>query len=270
MGFVLMLLSWLLVSLIFMLVPVFLGRQIFALWFDKNSSIYELYTSAVGLYACLLLIRGTMLFAGWIQQGWLQLSQKLREWAVIAAKASVAFVLIVGLIPLLFGLLLEMVVLMPARVQLNQSAVFFLWQDWALGAMYTKITIALTFMGPDWWLKRAIDQLSRNGLRGLNLRSLILDLIVPAVTWLGLALALPYVIAYGICPIFCYEFETVIFVQRRIYPFLLLVLAVIGIILLQLKQFKKLYDHIKNDRYLVGRRLVNYNRPPNTPPAQTH
>jgi hypothetical protein len=25
--------------------------------------------------------------------------------------------------------------------------------------MYTKITIALTFMGPDWWLKAAIEQL---------------------------------------------------------------------------------------------------------------
>ena len=47
---------------------------------------------------------------------------------------------------------------MPARVPLNQSPVFFLWQDWALGAMYTKITIALTFMGPDWWLKRQDTQ----------------------------------------------------------------------------------------------------------------
>lgn len=26
----------------------------------------------------------------------------------------------------------------------------------------------------------------------------------------------------------------------------------------QLKQFAKLYEHIKNDKYLVGRRLVNY------------
>ena len=70
-----------------------------------------------------------------------------------------AFALLVGLNPLMFGLLLEVVALMPARVPLNQSPVFFLWQDWALGAMYTKITIALTFMGPDWWLKRAIEQL---------------------------------------------------------------------------------------------------------------
>ena len=63
----------------------------------------------------------------------------------------------------MFGLLLEVVALMPARVPLNQSPVFFLWQDWALGAMYTKITIALTFMGPEWWLKRAIEQLYQVG-----------------------------------------------------------------------------------------------------------
>ena len=78
-------------------------------------------------------------------------------------------VLLVGVIPLMFGFLLEVVVLMPVRVSLTQSPVFFLWQDWALGAMYTKITVALTFMGPDWWLKRAIERLYLDGLRGINL-----------------------------------------------------------------------------------------------------
>ena len=43
-------------------------------------------------------------------------------------------------------------------------------QDWALGAMYTKITIAVTFMGPDWWLKGAIEQLYEDGLRNMNLK----------------------------------------------------------------------------------------------------
>ena len=68
-------------------------------------------------------------------------------------------VLLIGLIPLMFGFLLELVILLPVRVPLFQSPIFFLWQDWALGAMYTKITVALTFMGPDWWLKTAIEQL---------------------------------------------------------------------------------------------------------------
>ncbi len=82
-----------------------------------------------------------------------------KSFFIQGAKAFIAVSLLVGLIPLLFGILLEMVVLMPVRVPLTQSPVFFLWQDWALGAMYTKITIALTFMGPDWWLKTAIEQL---------------------------------------------------------------------------------------------------------------
>ena len=38
-------------------------------------------------------------------------------------------------------------------------------------------------------------------------------------------------------------------VQRRIYPFLLFLIFVVGLISMQLKQFKKLYEHIKNDRY---------------------
>ena len=31
--------------------------------------------------------------------------------------------------------------------------------------MYTKITVALTFMGPDWWLKESIEQLYQDGIR---------------------------------------------------------------------------------------------------------
>ena len=82
---VLMLASWLMASLLFMLIPVWIGRQIFALWFDENPRVYELYTAAMGLYTCLLMIRGATLVIGWVQQGWAQLSQKLREWAVVVS-----------------------------------------------------------------------------------------------------------------------------------------------------------------------------------------
>ena len=90
-----------------------------------------------------------------------------------AGKAFVAVSLLMGLIPFMFGFLLELVVLTPVRVPLHQSPVYFLWQDWALGAMYTKITVALTFMGPDWWLKHAIEQLYQDGIRNLNLTRVI-------------------------------------------------------------------------------------------------
>jgi len=257
----LMLLSWLVSSLILMLFPVWFGRKAFSIFFSTGETrVYELYTSATGIYTCILLIRGMTLLTGWIQQGWAQMSEKVKEWTIILAKASIAMVLLVGVIPLMFGLLLEVVVLMPVRVSVNQSPIFFLWQDWALGAMYTKITVALAFMGPDWWLKRAVEQLYLDGVRNINLAFLIPQLVVPAVSVLGISLAVPYVIGHSLAPLVITDnADLLTMVQRRIYPFLLLLIVAVALVSMQLKQFRKLYEHIKNDRYLVGRRLVNYN-----------
>jgi len=50
----LMLMSWLVASLVLMLVPVWLGRQTFSLWLSDTPRIYELYTAALGLYTWLV------------------------------------------------------------------------------------------------------------------------------------------------------------------------------------------------------------------------
>ena len=51
----------------------------------STGGIYELYTSAIGVYLCLLIIRATTLATGWIQQGWAQMSEKMKEWAYIVS-----------------------------------------------------------------------------------------------------------------------------------------------------------------------------------------
>jgi len=255
----LMVVSWLVLSLGAMLVPVWLGRQVFGLWVAEGHRVYELYTSATGLYLCLLLARGGLLLASWLRQGWAALGARLRQWAQLAARAAVAVALLMGLIPLLFGVLLEVVVLTPVRVPLHQSPVYFLWQDWALGAMYTKITVALTFMGPDWWLKEAIEQLYQDGVRNLDLGRVVTSLVIPCTSTLGLSLSIPYLLAHGLAPLLITSEATLVLVQRRIYPALLLSTALVVFFTVQARQFRKLVEHIKNDRYLVGRRLVNYN-----------
>jgi len=255
----LMVLSWLVVSLMMMVVPVCLGRCVFSLWVVDGHRVYELYTAATGLYLCLVLAKGGIMLATWVRQGWTALGNRFKEWAQLAGKAIVAIVLLSGLIPLLFGLLLEMVVLTPVRVPLHQSPLYFLWQDWALGAMYTKITVALTFMGPDWWLKEAIEQLYQDGIRNLNLTNVIKNLVIPSVKALGLSLSIPYLMSHGIAPAIISSPAILVALQRRIYPLLLFVSAFGMFFTVQARQFKKLLEHIKNDRYLVGRRLVNYN-----------
>eukprot|EP00096_Caligus_rogercresseyi_P009390 TRINITY_DN3181_c0_g1_i1.p1 TRINITY_DN3181_c0_g1~~TRINITY_DN3181_c0_g1_i1.p1 ORF type:complete len:884 (+),score=278.07 TRINITY_DN3181_c0_g1_i1:61-2712(+) len=257
--FVLMLLSWLMVSLIGMLVPVWFGRKLFGIWLRDNRRFYELYTLALGLFVCLSLIKGMSLFVGWISQGWRQLSVTIREWGLIGLKALVAVFLLMIVIPLMAGILLELVLIMPLRVPLHQTPVYILWQDLAFGVLYTKIIIGLARIGPDWWLKAAIIKLYNDGIRGLDLKFLILSIIFPVCTFLGLSLSLPYILAHSIAPLLLSDPMLLIIIQRYIYTFCLSVILTVVLVDLQLDQFKKLYEHIKNDRYLIGKRLVNYN-----------
>jgi hypothetical protein len=43
----------------------------------------------------------------------------------------------------------------------HHALLFSAFQDWALGVLHTKIICAMAMMGPEWWLKRVLDQVSR-------------------------------------------------------------------------------------------------------------
>uniref|UniRef100_A0A182PDN4 E3 ubiquitin-protein ligase MARCHF6 n=1 Tax=Anopheles epiroticus TaxID=199890 RepID=A0A182PDN4_9DIPT len=276
---VLMCISLAIGSLAILTIPVWIGRYGMALGSIGSSNIaappsavgstgsetparpHELYTAAIGMYLCWLISRGIALAVNLVPQGRAAIVARIKHWMSIAtsyAMAVIVFFLMLGVIPLMFGLLLELVVVIPLRVPPDQTPVLFLWQDWALGVLYTKIACALTLMGPDWALKRAIEQAYRDGLRDMNLNFIVRELGVPVITCFGLALAVPYVIAHSILPVFFPNPITRTLIARQIYPFFLLIAFVIGILVLQVRQFKKLYVAIKNDKYLVGQRLVNY------------
>lgn len=225
------------------------------------SKPHELYTAAIGIYLCWLISKGIALAVNLFPQGRTAIVEKFKHWCSVAISyglAAIIFVLMLGVVPLMFGLLLELVVVVPLRVPINQTPVLFLWQDWALGVLYTKIACALIFMGPDWGLKRAIEQAYRDGLREMDLKFIIRELATPVISCFGLALTVPYVIAHSIMPMFFTNQMTRVLIARRIYPFFLIVIIICAIIVFQIKQFKKLYVAIKNDKYLVGKRLVNY------------
>lgn len=274
---VMMCISLVIGSLITLTVPVWIGRHGMALW-SMGSQItpppnavasgtetpprpHELYTAAMGTYLCWIISRGIAVAVNLFPQGRIVVMERVKHWISVAtsyALAAMIFVLMLGVIPLMFGLLLELVVVVPLRVPVEQTPVLFLWQDWALGVLYTKIACALTLMGPDWALKRAIEQVYRDGLHDINLKFIIRELGAPVITCFGLALAVPYVIAHSILPLFFTNQVTRILIARQIYPFFLLIAFIVVIVILQIRQFKKLYVAIKNDKYLVGQRLVNY------------
>ncbi|XP_060599884.1 E3 ubiquitin-protein ligase MARCHF6-like [Ruditapes philippinarum] len=244
-------------SVVCLILPVFFGRKLMSLWMGE-AKIHELYTAACGLYVCWLMLRiGTVLY-NWIPQGTAAILNKLKQWLILALKSLFVAVILMGVVPLLLGLLFELVVVAPLRVSLDQTPVFFPWQDWALGVLHTKIICAVTMMGPQWWLKRVIEQVYNDGLRNMNLKFILYKLCFPVIGVLGMSLSVPYVIARSLVPALGFDFDVQNFVLRRIYPFLLACVVMVFVCVFQARQFKRLYEHIKNDKYLVGQRLVNY------------
>ncbi|XP_027025052.2 E3 ubiquitin-protein ligase MARCH6 isoform X2 [Tachysurus fulvidraco] len=256
-------------SLVCLTLPVFAGRWLMSFW-TGTAKIHELYTAACGLYVCWLSIRAITVLLAWMPQGRRVILLKVQEWTLMIMKTLIVAVLLAGVIPLLLGLLFELVIVAPLRVPLDQTPLFYPWQDWALGVLHAKIIAAITLMGPQWWLKTVIEQVYANGIRNIDLHFIIRKLAAPVIAVLLLSLCVPYVIAVGIVPIIGVTLEMQNLVQRRIYPFLLMVVFLMGILSFQIRQFKRLYEHIKNDKYLVGQRLVNYERKAGKASTATH
>jgi len=263
-------LSLIVISLSVLTIPVWLGRLAMSFWPAllpttpassqfQSPNIHELYTAACGTYICWLSVRAICFIGGWLPEGRAVVINRLKFWLKIGSKAMVAFVVLLGIIPFLFGLLLELVMVVPFRVPLHQTPVLWAWQDWALGVLYMKIACAITLMGPDWSLRRAIERTYRDGFMRLDLKLMMQDLAKPVIAVLSLFLAVPYVVAYSIVPLIVNDESFKLLIARRIYPTLMLMMVVIKCMMMQVRQFKRLYEHIKNDKYLVGRRLVNYN-----------
>lgn len=269
-----MCISLVIASLITLTVPVWIGRQVMSLWSvgsiatqvvvqgaEVTPRPHELYTAALGTYLCWMLTRGIAIAVTLLPQGRAAVIDKLKQWLKVGASYALPVLIIIlmlGVIPLLFGMLLELVVVVPVRVGLFQTPIYFIWQDWALGVLYTKIAVALTLMGPDWHLKRALERAYRDGLRDIDLKFLITELAMPVITCFGLALAIPYVLAHSILPIFFEDPWVQLEIAYFVYPVFFSVIGAIALIYFQIRQFKKLYVAIKVDKYLVGQRLVNY------------
>uniref|UniRef100_A0AAZ3PV42 E3 ubiquitin-protein ligase MARCHF6 n=1 Tax=Oncorhynchus tshawytscha TaxID=74940 RepID=A0AAZ3PV42_ONCTS len=237
---VFMCVTLLVASLVCLTLPVFAGRYLMSLW-TGSAKIHELYTAACGLYVCWLSIRAITVLLAWMPQGRRVILLKVQEWTLMVMlcntilKTVVVAVLLVGAIPLLLGLLFELVIVAPLRVPLDQTPLFYPWQVYA------------------------------NGIRNIDLHFIIRKLAAPVICVLLLSLCVPYVISAGIVPIVAQyspgvTMEMQNLVQRRIYPLLVMVVMLVGILSFQIRQFKRLYEHIKNDKYLVGQRLVNYER----------
>ncbi|CAJ0594354.1 unnamed protein product [Cylicocyclus nassatus] len=246
-------------SCLLFLVPVVVGRAIIHN-LTGYSNVHELYTVGTGLYVCWMSVKMGLLTLHWFHLGLNHLREAFVNSIYLTLRLLVICIPVVFVIPMLMGTYFQLVVITPLRLSYQQTALVFLWQDWAMGVLHMKIACGAVMMGPEWWMRQVFDQIYQDGIRNLRARFILSQLIIPVILFLSSLLAFPYLVARLYIFVTGAPLEESVIVLRYCFPSSLIILLVVSFLRWQLNKIQGLAENIRNEKYLVGTRLVNYER----------
>lgn len=249
-------------------VPVSLGRTLFnalpLLPITHGIKCNDLYAFVIGSYVIWTAVAGARYSIEQIRTKRATiLLKQIWKWCAIVIKSTALLSIWIFVIPVLIGLLFELLVIVPMRVPVNESPVFLLYQDWALGLIFLKIWTRLVMLDQvlplvdeSWRIK--FERVREDGFSRLQGFWVLREIVFPIIMKLLTALCVPYVLARGVFPIFGYP----LVVNSAVYRFAWLGCLGLGLLYYCAKRFHvwftNLHNSIRDDRYLIGRRLHNY------------
>ncbi|KAF7144183.1 hypothetical protein RHSIM_Rhsim05G0086900 [Rhododendron simsii] len=267
----LLVMAWmtlLIVNSALVVVPVSIGRTLFnripLLPVTHGVKCNDLYSFAIGVYIIWTALAGARYSIEHVKTRRAKvLLKQIWKWCVIILKSSALLSIWVFVIPVLIGLLFELLVIVPMRVPVDESPVFLLYQDWALGLIFLKIwtrMVMLEQMVPlvdeGWRVK--FERVREDGFSRLQGFWVLREIVLPITMKLLTALCVPYVLARGVFPVFGYP----LVVNSAVYRFAWLGCLGFSILCFCAKRFHvwftNLHNSIRDDRYLIGRRLHNF------------
>ncbi|MQM13005.1 hypothetical protein Taro_045926 [Colocasia esculenta] len=250
------------------IVPICLGRALFnaipRLPITHGIKCNDLYAFNIGCYLMWAIVAGARYAIDYIQTRRTRvLLSQIYKWCAIILKSSALLSLWIFVIPVLIGLLFELLVIVPMRVPVDESPVFLLYQDWALGLIFLKIwtrLVMLDQMAPlvdeSWRIK--FERVRDDGFSRLQGLWVLREIVIPIVMKLLTALCVPYVFARGLFPMLGYP----LVVNSAVYRFAWLGCLLFSVLCFCAKRFHlwftNLHNSIRDDRYLIGRRLHNF------------
>ncbi|KAL2457767.1 putative E3 ubiquitin ligase SUD1 [Forsythia ovata] len=249
-------------------VPISLGRTLFnalpLLPVTHGIKCNDSYAFVIGSYVIWTIVAGARYFIDHIRTRRTRvLLGQIWKWCGIILKSSALLSIWIFVIPVLIGLLFELLVIVPMRVPVDESPVFLLYQDWALGLIFLKIwtrLVMLDHMMPlvdeSWRIK--FERVREDGFSRLQGLWVLREIVFPIIMKLLTALCVPYVLARGVFPVFGYP----LVVNSAVYRFAWLGCLSFSLLFFCAKRFHiwftNLHNSIRDDRYLIGRRLHNY------------
>ncbi|KAI9356559.1 hypothetical protein DFJ73DRAFT_823156 [Zopfochytrium polystomum] len=195
--------------------------------------------------------------------------------AVVMAAKLLFLVFWVGVaIPLCLGLLFHVYVVLPMTAMRDTTRIFFLFQDWAMGALYTKIIYTLVLAGPDNEFRRTLNdartQLRDSGLRGFRVEPFALKVVFPfmffAYTLLSASFG-PFNTSAILTDLEHYSGtkSTQSFLYRHAVPIAVGLLVSYEVFKLSRRLVRRWMEQVRDEHFLVGRKLHNVTEATQTP-----
>jgi len=88
---------------------------------------------------------------------------------------------------------------------------------------------------------------------------LINEFLLPFTLNIGMFMAFPYLAVFYFGPLL-FNATIVHQIERYIYSIIISFMLLLAFVIFQIKQLRLLFDHVRDEKYLVGRRLINFER----------
>uniref|UniRef100_A0A0N4ZYY7 RING-type E3 ubiquitin transferase n=1 Tax=Parastrongyloides trichosuri TaxID=131310 RepID=A0A0N4ZYY7_PARTI len=245
------------ISLGFYVLPTVVGRFIFITAFGFEN-VHEFYTFGIGIFALWPIFRISIVAYEWAMMGWEHILKTIKSFAKITLNIIFAAIPIIFIFPVLFGYYIYSVVAVPYRLYYHQSIVFHVIQYYANGFILCKTICSFITIGPEWWFKNALENLYLRGFRQIRLKEFYVDIVLPLAAFILFQVSFPVVLAEvaflftggGIYERICLS---------RLMPLLFLFLQLfVCFAFWQYNKWRTLSQKIRNEQYLIGKELVNY------------
>uniref|UniRef100_M4CAI1 RING-CH-type domain-containing protein n=1 Tax=Brassica campestris TaxID=3711 RepID=M4CAI1_BRACM len=172
------------------------------------------------------------------------------------------FFIWITVVPGLLGLLIDLMIIIPTRVPLDESPVYFLFQDWLIGVVVLHIWALLTMLTPINWfatkaLRRKFERIRTVGIDRLPSMWLLREVIGSIAITLLITLSFPYLLVKYLIPLLGYQESVNSAVERFIWPALFALVAVWFMVKLTREVVIYVHQLVFNERYMVGERVGN-------------
>jgi len=180
------------------------------------------------------------------------------QWGILSSKILIVGVLWFCVLPVMVGLWINFTILIPVRVDINQTPTFYPYYTFALGFLYLKIWYRLMMLEGlnNQWNTR-LNKVHQDGLRGIDIVYILRYIIIPVLNFLLLRLCVPYFLIKTVIPALDLPEMSEDYWKRYLYLNFSTLIALINSLTAVTKYLVVLHRKIRDDKYLIGEQLQN-------------